>query len=121
MSRRVSVCHGKESEVVRRLITYKAFAQRLGRSTKTLDRLYARRTPRLPPIVRLGRDRAVDEALVDKFIDAITRGGGFPQQAPFTLTGAAAARAAERAAREKSKTQTSPQSARRVRRKAGKL
>jgi predicted DNA-binding transcriptional regulator AlpA len=81
--------------VGRRLITYKAFAERLGRSTKTLDRLYGRRTPKLPPIVRLGRDRVVDEALVDRFIDVVTTTGGFPKQAPFQPTGAAAMRVQE--------------------------
>lgn len=83
------------------MITYKAFAERLGRSTKTLDRLYERQTPKLPPIVRLGRDRAVDETLADRFIDIVTKTGGFPQQAPFAPTGAAADRHAERVARER--------------------
>jgi predicted DNA-binding transcriptional regulator AlpA len=87
--------------VSRRLIPYRQFAERLGRSTKTLDRLYKRQTPRLPPVVRLGRDRAVDEALVDRFIDIVTKTGGFPQQAPFAPTGAAADRHAERIARER--------------------
>lgn len=83
----------------RRLITYKQFAERLGRSTKTLDRLYERKTQRLPPVVRLGRDRAVDEALVDKFIDVVAKTGGFPSQGTFRPTGAAADRHAERIAR----------------------
>jgi predicted DNA-binding transcriptional regulator AlpA len=118
MSRRVCAIEEKEAIVVsRRLIPYREFAARIGRSTKTLDRLYARRTPHLPPIVRLGRDRAVDATQVDRFIDLVTKGGGFPKQPPFQLTGAAAERAAQKAAREKAKTplQTSPQSARRKR------
>jgi predicted DNA-binding transcriptional regulator AlpA len=98
---------------VRRLITYKEFAQRLGRSTKTLDRLYGRRTPRLPPIVRLGRDRAVDEALVERFIDLVAKAGGFPSQSPFQPTGAAADRQADRLARDSEQAQSATQAQRR--------
>lgn len=88
----------------RRLITFGEFAKRLARSDRTLDRLYNRNMPGLPPIIRLGRGRAVDADHADEFIDSVVRNGRLPGQAPFQPVGAAAMRVEEAKARRRAQS-----------------
>ena len=78
---------------MKRLISFSTNSLRASRAAleRSIGSMIAT-TPGLPPIIRLGAHKAVDETLADKFIDSIIECGGLPKQPPFTPQGAAANR-----------------------------
>ncbi|MBG0800776.1 hypothetical protein IYW40_04615 [Methylocystis sp. H4A] len=92
------------------LLPFRAFAKRLWRSSRTVERWYARGDAGLPRVVRVGAFKFVSESEADRFIAAIIKRGAAPGQGPFAPRGAAAT-----AARQKAKParQTPPKSTRR--------
>lgn len=72
------------------LLPFRAFAKRLWRSPRTLERWYASGGAGLPRVVRVGAFKFVSESEADRFVEAIIKRGAAPGQGSFSPHGAAA-------------------------------
>jgi hypothetical protein len=79
------------------LLPFRAFAKRLWKSERTLDRWYARGSAGLPRVVRIGAHKYIAESEADRFIESIVKNGAPPGQGDAPpLQGIAAMRKANR-------------------------
>lgn len=85
---------------MKRLVSFKAFADRLGVCVRTLERMYeVGDHPQLPSVIWVLRRRYFDEAETDAFIASVIR-NGMPGKKPFTPAGAAAKAQIKRRAKD---------------------